>query len=245
MLAMDYATPILPAQSAPPEAVEQALAAIFANEGRACTLRLEGTFRAVLARVTDPGLDAAYRYLVCRPHAASSWTPALELGNRTEGLEVELSRTLGGAAIFTTYVYGDGLAGYRLARGGALIDTYVSDPTYFATEDLPTEQIETQRGHPMRFADLLPAGTAPEAFARVVLRPGWWEAHDATGGASELDAPPAEVADVEEELVDETDRMRCIALALELWGPAEYPFTQELDALSNQMVGPAIALAFA
>src|SRR5258708_10816877 len=66
MLAMDYATTILHAQSAPPEAVEQALAAIFANEGRACTLRLEGTFRAVLARVTDPGLDAAYRYLVCR-----------------------------------------------------------------------------------------------------------------------------------------------------------------------------------
>ena len=26
--------------------------------------------------------------------------------------------------------------------------------------------------------------------------------------------------------MDETDRMRCIALALELWGPSEYPFAQ-------------------
>jgi hypothetical protein len=52
--------------------------------------------------------------------------------------------------------------------------------------------------------------------------------------------------DTEEiDLVDERDRMRCIALALELWGPSEYPFTGELDALSNKLVGPAIAVAYA
>jgi len=48
----------------------------------------------------------------------------------------------------------------------------------------------------------------------------------------------------EEGLVDEVDRMRCIALALELWGPTEYPFGQELEDISNKEVGPGIILAF-
>jgi len=44
--------------------------------------------------------------------------------------------------------------------------------------------------------------------------------------------------------VDERDRMRCIALALELWSPTEYPLTQDLDDLANRTVGPGIILAF-
>jgi hypothetical protein len=71
----------------------------------------------------------------------------------------------------------------------------------------------------------------------VVLSPGWWEEHDGTA--------PTSGADAEVDLVDETDRMRCIALALELWGPSEYPFAQDLASLPNQVVGPVIAVAFA
>jgi hypothetical protein len=236
MATMEYATTILHAHGASPEAVEQALGAIFAKEDRAATFRLEGTFRAVLGRLTDPELEAAYRYLICRPHAPSPWTPVLELGNRTDGLEAELSHALGGAPVFTTYVYDDGLSGYRFARGGKLLDSYVSDPTYFASDDEPEVDVESRRAHPERLASLLPAGTTAEDFARVVLNPGWWEEHDRamTGGA-----------EAESDLVDEADRMRCIALALELWGPAEYPFAQDLAALPNQVVGPVIALAFA
>jgi hypothetical protein len=40
------------------------------------------------------------------------------------------------------------------------------------------------------------------------------------------------------------DRMRCIALALELWGPTEYPFGQELEEIPNKAIGPGIILAF-
>jgi hypothetical protein len=108
--------------------------------------------------------------------------------------------------------------------------------------------VDALRGHPERFGDLLPAGTAPEAFVRVVLLPGWWEEHPA-----ETVAPPrgaaAEPGDTEseevDELVDEADRLRCIALALELWGPSEYPFAEELEEIPNQVAGPATALAFA
>jgi hypothetical protein len=239
MPTMEHATTILHAYGASPEAVEHALGAIFANEDRAATFRLEGTFRAVVGRLTDPELEAAYRYLICRPHDPSPWTPVLELGNRTDGLEAELSRALGGAAIFTIYVYDDGLSGYRFARGGKLLDSYVSDPTYFASEDATEAEVESRRAHPARLADLLPAGTMPEDFARVVLNPGWWEEHD------QLAAAPAGDADAEGELVDETDRMRCIALALELWGPSDYPFSQDLAELPNQVIGPVIAVAFA
>ncbi len=232
---MEYATTILHARGASPEAVEQALGAIFANEDRAAAFRLEGTFRAVLGRLIDPELEAGYRYLICRPHAGAPWTPVLELGTRTEGLEAELSRALGGAAIFTTYVYDDGLSGYRFARGGKLVDSYVSDPTYFTGEDEGEAEVESRRAHPERLADLLPNGTTPEDFARVVLDPGWWEEHDQAAGGT----------DAEGELVDEADRMRCIALALELWGPTDYPFAQDLAELPNQVVGPVIAVAFA
>jgi hypothetical protein len=244
---MEYATTVLHVQGATREAVEQALSAIFADEARPCALRLEGTFSAVLARVAAPDLDAAYRYLICRPHPDSAWVPVLELGNRAEGLDVELSRALGGAAIFTIFAYGDGLSDYRLIRAGALVDRYSSDPTYFATEDVPPDAIEAQRGHPERFADLLPTGTAPEDFARVVLRPGWWEEFDAERTSEDVGiaAEGEKAAEAEADLVDELDRMRCIALALELWGPAEYPFAGDLDETPNKRVGPAIALAFA
>lgn len=248
---MEYGTTILHVHGAAPDLVEQALTTIFADEGRARMLRLEGTYRAVLGRATDPELAAGYRYLICHAHEAA-WTPLLELGTRTEGLDVELSRALDGAAVFTTFVYDDGISGYRMVRGGTLVDRYVSDPTYFATEEVPEEVIEEQRGHPDRFADLLPAGTVPEDFARVVLRPGWWEDHDAeTDGRADGDTMGRQVgANAEgsaegDELVDEVDRMRCIGLGLELWGPKEYPFSSELEELENGVVGPAIAVAFA
>nr|MBF6589294.1 hypothetical protein [Ktedonobacterales bacterium] len=89
---MSTAATILHIQGREPGAVERALEAIFAREERSRVLRLEGTFSAILTRVGDPDLPAAYRYLICRPHAASAWTPLLELGNRAEGLDVELSR---------------------------------------------------------------------------------------------------------------------------------------------------------
>lgn len=241
-------------QNQAPDAVERALQHIFAGEGRAQTLRIEGTYSAVLARALDPDRSASYRYLILRPQLDATWTPLLELGNRTVGLDVELSRALDGCAVFTTYVYGDVLSGYRMVRNGALIDEYVSDPTYLADEQdssdasalafVPTDAEEV-RGHPERFADLLPAGTDPADFVRIVLRPGWWEAHDAEAEAAT--APEAHgVADEDEEdIVDETDRMRCIGLALELWGPAEYPFAQDPREIPNKVVGPAIALTFA
>lgn len=222
------------------EAVEEALTGIFAGEERPRVLRLEGTYRSVLARLTDPDLEAAYRYLICRPHAVSPWTPVIEAGMRTEGLDVELSRRLGGTAVFTAFVYEEEVSGYRLARDGALVDQYLSDPTFFADEEPPPDEIERERGHPERFADLLPTGTTPADFARVVLRPGWWEDHDASAAS-----PAAAPANAEDEgMVDELDRMRCIALALELWEPAGYPFTAELETLENRTVGPVIAVAF-
>jgi hypothetical protein len=236
---MESGITVLHALRAAPAAVEDALTTIFNGEERTRILRLEGTYRSVLARLTDPNLEAAYCYLICRPHADSPWTPVIEVGMRTEGLEAELSRMLGGAAVFSAFVYGEDVSGYRFARGGAVVDQYLSDPTFFADEDPPAAQIERDRGHPERFADLLPAGTTAEDFARVVLRPGWWEEHDADA-ASDATTAAAE----EEGIVDEVDRMRCIALALELWEPAEYPFTADLDTLENRTVGPVIALAY-
>src|SRR5579859_5709467 len=113
---MDYITTILHIQDNAPEAVEEALTAIFGGEERPRVLRLEGTYNAVLARANDPNLDASYRYLICRPNAAARWTPVLELGERADGLDVELSRALDGAAVFTVFAYDDGVSGYRLAR---------------------------------------------------------------------------------------------------------------------------------
>jgi hypothetical protein len=236
-----------------PEEVEPALEAIFAAEQRPRALRLEGTYGAVLARLTDPELAADYRYLVLRPHPASAWTPVLELGNRTIGLDVELSKALSGCDVFTAFAYDDDLSGYLCVRAGEEVDRYTSDPTYFAAADEPQDgsdgpaqvpdhgDIERERGHPERFADLLPEGTAPEAFAAVVLRPGWWEEHD--GGAEERRAGSASQSP-DDVPVDEMDRMRCIGLALELWGPAEYPFAQPAEEIPNAIAGPAIALAY-
>jgi len=246
-----------------PEEVEHALAAVFAREERARALRLEGTYPAVLARAIDPELAASYAYVILRPHLAAQWTPALELGNRTEGLDVEISRLLGGCAVFTTFVYGDVVSGYRLARRGAEVDRYASDPTALhdtaqdaAERAEPSEseppapaQLEAWRGHPERFADLLPPGTAPEEFARVVLRPGWWDEHDAAAtlapAPGDDEAAMAAEDDDAEGIVDETDRMRCIGLALELWGPSEYPFAQDPEEIPNKVAGPAIAVAYA
>ncbi len=229
-----------------PEEVEHALAAVFAREERARALRLEGTYAAVLARAIDPELAASYAYVILRPHLAARWTPVLELGNRTEGLDVEISRLL---------------SGYRLARRGAEVDRYASDPTALhdtaqdaAEQAEPSEfepsepaQLEAWRGHPERFADLLPPGTAPEEFARVVLRPGWWDEHDAaaTPAPGDDEAATAAEDDDAEGIVDETDRMRCIGLAIELWGPSEYPFAQDPEEIPNKVAGPAIAVAYA
>ena len=248
-----------------PEAVEHALAAIFANEERASALRLEGTYSAVLRHATSPDLAAGYRYLILRPHAPSQWTPVLELGNRTVGLEAELSRLLGGAPVFSTFVYGDTVSGYRLARDGAEVDRYLSDPTFFAEaaaaehagegpqaaqepQELSGAALDAlaaaERGHPERFADLLPAGTAPEDFWRVVLAPGWWEEREGIAPAPPSTREGDDEADDEGALVDEEDRMRCIGLALELWGPEEYPLAQEPEEIPDNVAGPAIAVAF-
>jgi hypothetical protein len=238
------------------EAIERALTEVFAREDRPTALRLEGVFSGVLEKAVDPRLAANYRYLIVRPHAESKWTPILELGTRTDGLDVELSRRLDGAAVFTLYVYGDSVSGYRLARGGVEVDRYVSDPTYFETDEDSSAagekpaasapsgppDFEAERGHPERFADLLPGDTDADDFVRVVLRPGWWEDFEATTGYASAASPEGE--DEEEGLVDEVDRMRCIALALELWGPTEYPFGQELEDIPNKDVGPGIILAF-
>lgn len=236
---------VLHVRNQPPEAVEQALNTIFAAEEREQRMRLEGSYSAVLARLTAQTLDASYRYLICRPHPASAWTPVLELGNRTEGLDVELSKALGGSDVFSTFVFGDVFSGYRAARGGNLLDQYASDPMYYMDEGGEREgglavavTIEGLSGRPETFVDLFPSDTSPEDFARVVLRPGYWERLD-------QDDTAADEARDEDDIVDEVDRMRCIALALELWGPEEYPFTRELEEIPNQVVGPVIALAFA
>ncbi|HEX6796172.1 MAG TPA: hypothetical protein VF116_00510 [Ktedonobacterales bacterium] len=239
-----------------PEAVERALVAVFANEERTSALRLEGTYSAVLRRATSPDLAAGYRYVILRPHVPSQWTPVLELGNRTMGLEAELSRLLGGAPVFSTFVYGDTVSGYRMARDGAEVDRYLSDPTLFMEPEdggeAPHEVggpaldtlAEAERGHPERFADLLPAGTTPEDFWRVVLAPGWWEEREGIAPAQAAGEAGTEHEDNDEELVDEEDRMRCIGLALELWGPQEYPLAQEPEEIPDNVAGPAIAVAF-
>lgn len=229
------------------DAVERALTEIFTGEERPCVLRLEGTFSAVLARVTDPDLDASYRYLICRPHDSSRWTPVLELGNRTDGLDVELSRILDGAPVFTIFEYGETVSGYALARGGVLVDRYISDPTWLDDEgggEGVAPDLESLRGHPERFADLLPPDTAPEDFARVVLAPGWWEEYIASTGENAREPRAQQESDDESEIVDERDRMRCIALALELWGPTDYPLTQDTEDIANKTIGPGIILAF-
>lgn len=275
---MSIATTIFHIQGRSPEDIEAALDGVFAREERPRTLRVEGSYSAVLARVDDPKLDAAYRYLLLRPHGAGSWTPLLELGSRTEGLDLELSRALAGATIFTVYQYGEVVSGYRVTRDGAEIDRYSSDPTAFegseaaesdsaamngavtasdaenaAEASAEASDVETLRGRPERFAELLPEGTTPEDFTRVVLAPGWWERHDAGADTTEVMArdpqdPQGERdegdADEDEELVDELDRMRCIALALELWSSDDYPLTQELEDLPNKLIGPAIAFAW-
>jgi hypothetical protein len=251
---MTIATTIFHIQGRAAEQVEAALTGVFAREERPLALRVEGSYNATLARLD--GAEAAYRYLLLRPHGAGGWTPLLELGSRTDGLDAELSQALDGATIVTVYQYGEVVSGYRVTRAGAEIDRYCSDPTAFesadtqdgtpddapASEDAagPSGDVEEQRGRPERFAELLPAGTTPADFARVVLAPGWWEAHDA-GGAP---ASSGDESGDEDDLVDELDRMRCIALALELWSPDDYPLTQELEDLPNKLIGPAIALAW-
>ena len=164
--------------------------------------------------------------------------------------------------MFSTFVYGDTVSGYRVARDGAEVDRYLSDPTFFmeaedggeAPHEVSGPALDTlaeaERGHPERFADLLPAGTAPEDFWRVVLAPGWWEEREssaqaqAQAQAQQAAAGEAGAEDQEEELVDEEDRMRCIGLALELWGPQEYPLAQEPEEIPDNVAGPAIAVAF-
>jgi hypothetical protein len=253
-----------------PSEVEEALEAIFTDEERLRLLRIEGTFSAVRTRLEGMAEEEGYRYLICRPAAGSAWTPVLELGNRTMELERRLSDRLDGCAVFTIFVYGDVISGYRMARAGAEIDRYTSDPTIFGPEIDDTEQpgsslpldqdtgYELERGHPERFAELLPEGTSAEDFSRVVLQPGWWQDqilaatedqdHDLMPGG-DTEGPQGVERDGEHGddlalLVDEADRMRCIGLALELYGPTEYPFSQDLEAIPNRLVGPAIALAF-
>jgi len=273
---MSTSLTVLHVRGAAPEEVERTLAEVFAGEERAQALRLEGTYSAVLRRATDPDLAAGYRYLLLRPHGGSAWTPLLELGNRTVGLDVELSKALGGVAVFTTFVYGEAVAGYRLVREGTEVDRYLSDPTYFLdlhdgdegmgsgveAGTLLAAVVEPERGHPERFSDLLPAGTAPAEFWRVVLAPGWWEettpsdtlsfrgeegmetaAEGSNADGSNADGSNAEGSNAEA-LVDELDRMRCIGLALELWGPDDYPLAQEPQEIADTVAGPAVVLAF-
>jgi hypothetical protein len=242
-----------------PSEVEQALAAIFAAEERPRLLRLEGSFSAVHGRLEAMANEAGYRYLICRPAAGSAWTPVLELGNRTVELEGRLSDQLHGCAVFTIFVYGDVISGYRMARTGVEIDRYTSDPTIFGpgmddTEEpasSPKDQeasYELERGHPERFAELLPPGTSALDFSRVVLQPGWWQeqslATSGDTGVQQAREPDNEQGEELALLVDEVDRMKCMGLALELYGPAEYPFSQDLEDIPNRLVGPAIALAF-
>jgi hypothetical protein len=253
---MTIATTIFHIQDRAAEQVETALTGVFAREERPLALRVEGSYNATLARLDTT--EAAYRYLLLRPHGAGGWTPLLELGSHTEGLDAELSQALDGATIFTVYQYGEVVSGYRVTRAGMELDRYCSDPSAFESAEASDEavaseeatdlvgDVEEQRGRPERFAELLPAGTTPADFARVVLAPGWWEAHDA--GESPASAAPERDGENDDEdeddLVDELDRMRCIALALELWSPEDYPLTQELEDLPNKLIGPTIALAW-
>jgi hypothetical protein len=240
---MTTATTALHLRERTPGQIEAALAAIFAREGRAQTLRLQGTYSAVLGRLTDPAQEAPYRYLILPTPAGSLWTPLLELGNRADGLDRALSAELGGCAVFALFVYGEVVSGYRFVRDSAEQDRYLSDPDEFAAmesseDDTPAVvDVAAFRGNPVRFADLLPPDTPPEEFARVVLRPGWWEDHERENQDDH------EASDVD--LVDETDRMRCIGLALELWGASEYPFAAELEDGPDKGRSPAVALAFA
>jgi hypothetical protein len=248
---MSTATTIIHIQSPAPDAAERALEAIFAREARARVLRVEGTYSAVLERATSPDLDAAYRYLLLRSRP-TGWTPLLELGLRAEGLDIELSLALDGATVIAVFQYGEIVSGYRIIRHGVEIDRYLSDPTVFEGDELggasaggertplSPDEIEAARGRPERFADLLPAGTAPDEFVRIVLRPGWWE--ERAAGGSDATGIGDESGEVE--LVDEVDRARCIGLALELWAADDYPLAGELEDVPNAVVGPAIALAW-
>jgi hypothetical protein len=241
---MTTATTVFHLRDRTSEQIEEALAAIFAREGRAQTLRLQGTYSAVLGRLTNPAQEAPYRYLILPTPPGSSWTPLLELGNRADGLDRALSGELDGCAVFALFVYGEVVSGYRFVRDGAEQDRYLSDPDEFAAmessegDDAPAiGDVEAFRGDPARFANLLPPDAPPEEFARIVLRPGWWEDHERENRDDH------EASD--EDLVDETDRMRCIGLALELWGASEYPFAGELEDGPDKGRSPAVALAFA
>ncbi|HEX9069696.1 MAG TPA: hypothetical protein VF807_13070, partial [Ktedonobacterales bacterium] len=146
-----------------------------------------------------------------------------------------LSRELGGSPVLALSLYADAVAGYRLARGGALLDAYLSDPEYFnelAGNDEGAEELQAVRGQPERYADLLPEGTSPGEFSELVLRPGWWAERDGDESAEEGD------------IVDEADRLRCVGLALEVWGPQEYPFAGELEDVPARAASPAVALTF-
>ena len=235
---MATATTVLHVRGHTPSEVERALDVIFAAEDRPRTFRLEGTYSAVLKRLLDPSLEAPYQYLICRPHPASEWNPLLELGNRTEGLDRELSRRLGGCAVVSLFNYGEVVSGYRVVANGIAVDQYVSDPTYNLDESAAPQVDPDASGHPEKFADLLPTGTAPADFIRIVLRPGWWEEHEADLTGTITDDHDSD------DLVDESDRMRCIGLALELWGPHEYPFWQDADEIPDNIAGPALAMAF-
>jgi hypothetical protein len=243
---MTTATTALHLRERTPEQIEEALVAIFAREGRAQTLRLQGTYSAVLGRLIDPAQEAPYRYLILPTPSGSLWTPLLELGNRADGLDRALSTELGGCAAFALFVYGEVVSGYRFVRDGVEQDRYLSDPDEFAAmessetadgDDAPAAgDVEAFRGDPSRFADLLPPDAPPEEFARVVLRPGWWEDRE----RENQDGHEAS----DEDLVDETDRLRCIGLALELWGASAYPFAGELEDGPDKGRSPAVALAF-
>ncbi len=242
---MTTATTVLHLHERTPEQIEGALDAVFAQEGRPQTLRLQGTYSAVLRRLTDPALETPYRYLILPTAPCARWTPVLELGERADGLDRALSGALGGCAVFALFVYGEVISGYRFVRDGTEQDRYLSDPNEFAamessaSDEAPESgDVGPFQGDPARFADLLPPDAPPEEFARVVLRPGWWEEHESRGEA------PDENGDEDDELVDETDRMHCIGLALELWGASAYPFAGELEDAPDKGCSPAVALAF-
>jgi hypothetical protein len=239
---MSVATTIINLKGQTAAAIEAALEAIFAAEGRSRAPRVEGTYSAVLEHVTNPEADTAYRYLLLRPRA-TGWTPLLELGLRAEGLDVELSRALGDGTVVSIVQYGEVVSGYRVIEAGAEVDRYLSDPTAFEDDEgaaISPEDIEATRGRPERFAGLLPDGTTAADFARVVLRPGWWEEHDAESEGSGR-SPEADDAS---DLVDEVDRARCIGLALELWAVDEYPLAGDLEDIPNAVAGSAVALAW-
>jgi len=225
-----------------PEDVESALRSIFKDEDRTEVLRVQGSYSAILRRVADEDLFAPYRYIICSPHFPSLWTPVLEIGNRTVGLESELSRRLSGAPVVTLFVYGDAVSGYTVAREGVVVDRYVSDPEAITEEGEEATRYEDVSGHPERLRDLLPTGTDPDDFRRIVLMPGWWENYEK--GAA-LPQQAADKESDEEDIVDEVDRMRCIGLAFEFWAPDEYPLATEPEDIPNSATGPTIGIAFA